>query len=158
MITFLAILSLIGIFTLSDFSAESTGVVILSISLVVLIPTIFLFISLMFMMNTIEITETSIKRKRFGKITKEVSFDKVIECKSFSANHNFKNNIANLEKLSMFNTWCYISDEKINFKSIEELRLNKNVICFKLTPKTKKIFMDNCPREEINKALFENII
>lgn len=44
-----------------------------------------------------------------------------------------------------------------NFKNIEQLRLNRKVICFKLTPKRKEMIMLQCPDEELKRKLFENV-
>lgn len=57
----------------------------------------------------------------------------------------------------MFCAWCYILDEEKNYKNIEQLRMNRKIICFKLTPKRKEIIMFHCSNEELKNKLFENV-
>ncbi|MCM1557161.1 MAG: hypothetical protein NC087_06465 [Anaeroplasma bactoclasticum] len=137
--------------------SESLSLVILCCTILIFIPCMLLYVSLMFMMNKIEITPTSIRRKCFGKITKEIPYERIIECRSINANFNFQNEESRNEKIGMFCAWCYISDKKKEYTNIEQLRMNRKVICFKLTRKTKEIFMFHCPNVEIKNKLFENV-
>ena len=153
----LALLCLVGMFVLGDISSESLALTIICTILIILIPSISLFISIFFMMNKIEITKTSFQRKSFGKITKEVAYKDIVDCGCIDANFNFQSEETKSGKIGMFCAWCYILDEEMVHKNIEQLRMTRKRICFKLTPKRKEIIMNHCPNEEVKNRLFENV-
>lgn len=66
------------------------------------------------MMNKIEITQASIQRKCFGKITKEIAYKDIVDCGSIDANFNYIDE-EDRTKIGMFLAWCYIFDEAKKF-------------------------------------------
>ena len=157
----LAIICLVLLIVLGNLSEESLIMRIFYIIVYTIMFIFFLssllFISLFYMLNKIEITQTSIRRKCFGKITKEIAYKDIVDCGSIDANFNFKPIEEGNEKVMMFFAWCYIFDEAKDFKNIEQLRMNRKIICFKLTPKRKETIMLYCPNEELKRKLFENV-
>lgn len=98
----LDLISAIGMFMLADMSSESVILIIISYIIFILVPMVFLFVSIFFMMNKIEITQTSIRRKSFGKITKEVAYKDIVDCGCIDANFSFQSEETRSEKIGMF--------------------------------------------------------